>query len=269
MRLLGAGKTTIIREILRSQGDKFNLCISHTTRAPRDNEKAGEDYHFIDEEAFLDMQSRGEFIESMQLNDIWYGTSFLAVSKATASGKIAVFDMSTNGLKSMRDKWPTRPTPVCMFVKPPSLEVLRERLEKRATESAKVIEFRMEQAKYQLEYFDSMEGQGLFDFFVVNDNNMDSTMDQFTEGLMSPRNGACPTGSTQPAAPLRQGFVGRPDHCRSAGGNTRARARVWVGGWVCLRMCTRSPLNTYTLVRVRPSVCMHLHLHLHLHSCSD
>lgn len=158
----GAGKTTLAHMLLEAFQPKAQFSISYTTRAPRGAEQNGRDYHFVDPATFQKMILRGEFIESAEVHDNFYGSAKSVVDAAFASRGIAVFDIDVQGGNSIKRKYPDA---VLIFIIPPSMEELERRLRQRGTDSDDVISRRMLAARHEVE-----RGVDSYDYLVVNDD---------------------------------------------------------------------------------------------------
>jgi len=180
----GTGKTTLVTEALtRIPGVRFS--VSGTTRPPRDGEQHGEDYEFLDRPTFDSKVAAGEFLEWAEVYGNCYGTFKAPVEEALARGESILLDIDTQGAAQVRA---TMPEAVTIFVLPPDLDVLRSRLETRASDAPDVIEKRMREAQLQL------SDCGAFDYLVVNDH-LQSAHDQFQAILVTElrRTGRNPT----------------------------------------------------------------------------
>ena len=162
----GSGKSTIINSIMADGGaEELNLhfSISATSRAPRGEEKNGVEYFFLTPEEFRQKIANDEFVEYEEVyTDKFYGTLKSQVDKQLASGENVVFDVDVNGAMNIKKLYDKRA--LSIFIQPPSIEELRSRLEKRATDAPEVIAQRVERAKYELEQAEH------FDEVVINDN---------------------------------------------------------------------------------------------------
>jgi guanylate kinase len=157
----GAGKTTLTRHLLAHLQD-FTFSVSHTTRRPREGERDGREYHFIDRERFLSMIDEGAFAEWAEVHGNLYGTSVREIDRARTEGKRGiVFDIDYQGARQIKAKLPHA---VGLFVLPPSMQELRRRLEGRGTEDASTIERRYSKAWVEIEHY------GFFDYLLVNDD---------------------------------------------------------------------------------------------------
>jgi guanylate kinase len=158
----GGGKTTITKDILARRKD-VGYSVSATTRVPRPGERDGEAYHFLTPARFDEMEKQGAFLETAEYAGARYGTLKAEVDKVLASGRHVVLDIEIAGAKRVRELYPW-PRSVEIFVLPPSVEVLLERLRGRKTESDQAIAPRIVQALREL-----AESQG-FDYRIVNDD---------------------------------------------------------------------------------------------------
>ena len=157
----GAGKTTIVRYLL-SKYDFLDFSVSATTRAKRDHEVDGKDYYFISAEEFERKKENGEFIEWEEVYEgQYYGTLKSEVDRIWASGKHVVFDIDVNGATDIKNIYGD----VCLavFIRPPSLEILIERLKNRKTESAQSLAKRIKRVKREMTF------ETKFDLVLVND----------------------------------------------------------------------------------------------------
>jgi guanylate kinase len=157
----GAGKTTIAHEILR-MNVSLTFSVSATTRRKRDNETDGVDYCFITVEDFERRKQLGEFIECEEIYGDHYGSLKSEVERARSVGKSIVFDIDVKGALSIKKQYVQEA--VLIFIKPPSIETLRNRLKKRGTEGKTDLEKRMKRVEMELEL------ARYFDHVVVNDD---------------------------------------------------------------------------------------------------
>jgi len=154
----GAGKTTLSRMLLAEPA--VELSISVTTRAQRPGEVDGRHYHFIDKARFDDMVRRGELLEWANVFGHAYGTPRAPVEKALGAGRDMLFDLDWQGTQQLRER--VRGDLVSVFVLPPSVAALEERLKSRAQDSAAVIRGRMAKAS------DEMSHWAEYDYVIVN-----------------------------------------------------------------------------------------------------
>jgi len=160
----GAGKTSLLKEFLARFQDGLNLSltVSHTTRAPRKNEKNGQEYYFIAQDEFKNIQEKNGFIESAYVFKNYYGTSRSEIKRVLNSGKSVMLEIDWQGAEQVRNIYSKKC--VSIFILPPSLKILRERLEDRQTDSLDVINHRLELAEQDISHAID------FDFSVVNDD---------------------------------------------------------------------------------------------------
>ena len=155
----GAGKTTLV-QMITSEIPQVCKSVSHTTRAPRDFERPGYDYHFISPEQFQAKINDGEFLEFVNIHDHFYGTSRKLLQKQLDEGKSVILVIDTEGAFKIKKLFPA----TLIFIIPPSMEVLKERLLKRGSESIDKLEKRLEVAKIELTLADK------FDYQIINED---------------------------------------------------------------------------------------------------
>ena len=155
----GVGKGTIMKEMLKRE-ESFRLSVSATTRAPRPGEVDGREYYFITKEKFLSMIDNDEFLEYAQYADNYYGTPQKAVEDMLNEGYNVFLEIEVQGGVQIMEKCPDC---LSIFIVPPSLEVLEQRLRGRGTETEEVIEKRMKTALVEQGYTSQ------YDFVVEND----------------------------------------------------------------------------------------------------
>lgn len=147
----GAGKTTIVKHLLSKYGDRLAFSISASTRAPRGQEVDGKDYYFISKEDFLHKVAKQEFIEFEEVySGTFYGTLRSEVERIWALGKHVIFDIDVVGGLRLKSKFPKEA--LAIFVNPPSLEVLKERLTGRGTDSEEKLKERFAKAEHELSF---------------------------------------------------------------------------------------------------------------------
>lgn len=157
----GSGKTTIIREILK-RFDCFEFSISATSRGPREGERDGVDYYFLSPEEFVRRVADGQFLEWEEVYaDVRYGTLKSEIDRIWDAGKVIIFDVDVKG--GMNIKRYFGPDALAIFVMPPSVEVLEQRLRCRGTESEEAITRRLARSAAELEEAPQ------FDVTIVND----------------------------------------------------------------------------------------------------
>lgn len=173
----GAGKTTLSKRLISLNPDVV-LSISATTRRPRPGEIDGQDYYFMDEETFLKKVEAGEFYEWAKVFDRYYGTPKAPIEEALDEGRDVVFDIDWQGAQSIAQEAPD--DAVRVFILPPSLTLLRERLEKRGQDAKNVIDDRMARAKAEIEHWHE------YDYVILNDD-FSRALDKLTEILHAER----------------------------------------------------------------------------------
>ncbi|MFZ4559993.1 MAG: guanylate kinase [Saprospiraceae bacterium] len=157
----GAGKTTIVRRLL-DLFDQLSFSVSATTRPRRAYEEEGKDYYFLDVPAFKRRVDAGDFVEWEEVYPgTFYGTLKSELERLWASGKDIVFDVDVQGALRIKEAYPDNS--LAIFVKPPSKEVLFQRLQGRKTESPKTLQERMAKAEEELLF------ENKFDYVLVND----------------------------------------------------------------------------------------------------
>lgn len=156
----GAGKTSLVRALL-SKDTQIQLSVSHTTRQPRPGEVDGEHYHFVTEAAFLKTFEAGGFLESALVHGARYGTSQADVNSALAAGKDVILEIDWQGAEQVRTIYPQA---ISIFILPPSVETLAERLNNRGQDSAEVIAKRLAAAREEMRHVVE------FDYVTINDS---------------------------------------------------------------------------------------------------
>lgn len=154
----GAGKTSLCRSLTDSLGN-LTHSISYTTRKPRAMETDGRDYYFVTEERFKDMVKAGDFAEWAQVHANYYGTSKRVLDDMRAEGIDVILDIDTQGAKQIKEKYPAA---VFIFILPPSLEILEERLRNRRSDNDEEIKKRMRRAR------DEIKDYLIYDYIIVN-----------------------------------------------------------------------------------------------------
>ncbi|MDR0573495.1 MAG: guanylate kinase [Tannerella sp.] len=158
----GSGKSSVIHYLLE-QGLPLQFSISATSRAPRGQERHGIDYYFFTPEEFRSHIEAKDFLEYEEVyKDKFYGTLKSEVERITKAGKNVIFDVDVVGGCNIKKQYGDRALSV--FIQPPSIDELRKRLEKRATDTSEVIESRLAKAEYELSFAPE------FDVIIVNDD---------------------------------------------------------------------------------------------------
>lgn len=146
----GAGKTSITRFLLANY-PQLAFSVSATTRAPRGHEQDGIDYHFISPAAFEAHIYQNDFLEyEMVYEGLYYGTLKSELDRIWSLGKIPVLDIDVKGAIAIQKQLGTQA--LSIFILPPSIEVLKERLEKRNTESPEKVQMRLDKAAYEISF---------------------------------------------------------------------------------------------------------------------
>ena len=157
----GAGKTTLTRMLI-SEIPELKMSVSVTTRPMRPGEEEGRDYYFVDQQRFDEMVAQDELLEWARVFDNCYGTPRQPVEAALAAGRNVLFDIDWQGTQQLRGRAPT--DVVSVFILPPSVQALEQRLHTRAQDSDEVIRGRMKKAGDEMSHFDA------YDYIVINDN---------------------------------------------------------------------------------------------------
>ncbi|MDY5768257.1 MAG: guanylate kinase [Alloprevotella sp.] len=158
----GSGKSTLI-DYLMKQGLNLHFSISATSRPPRGKEQDGVEYFFLSPEAFRERIAAGEFLEYQEVyTDRFYGTLKSQVDSQLAQGENVVCDVDVLGAQNIKRCYGVQA--LAVFVRPPSIEALRQRLQGRGTDTAEVIEQRIARAEFELSFADK------FDTVIVNDD---------------------------------------------------------------------------------------------------
>ena len=156
----GAGKTTLVR-LLLEKDPGIRVSISSTTRPPRTGENDGREYHFVDVQYFLEMVSRGDFLEWAEVHGNYYGTSRRWIEAEMTAGRDVLLEIDWQGAQQVRKAFPSA---IGIFILPPSLEELKSRLSGRGTDSAETIARRIAAARDEMRHVDE------FDYVIINDD---------------------------------------------------------------------------------------------------
>jgi guanylate kinase len=157
----GAGKTSITKYLMQ-QLPQLSFSVSATTRSPRPNETDGIDYYFISAESFKNKIESGDFIEwEMVYEGMYYGTLKTEIGKIWQKDQIPVLDIDVKGALHIKKLFPTET--ITLFIAPPSVATLHERLQKRGTETEASLDRRIQKANEELSY------QQQFDHVILND----------------------------------------------------------------------------------------------------
>jgi guanylate kinase len=156
----GAGKTSLVQALLNIN-PQIDVSVSYTTRAPRPGEHDGKDYHFVSLESFLAMAKRGEFLESAEVYGNLYGTSQTWINQENSRGRDILLEIDWQGAAQIRGLFPEC---ISLFILPPSLKALEERLKKRGKDNEEVIARRMAAVRQDVAHVAE------FDYVIINDN---------------------------------------------------------------------------------------------------
>lgn len=163
----GAGKSSLIAALLQ-QDPGVRLSVSHTTRSPRSGEVDGIAYHFVDRETFLVMRDAQQFLEWAEVYGNFYGTSKQSLQDLQAQGSDVILEIDWQGARQVRALFPDASS---IFILPPSLEALHERLTQRGKDDKVTIERRLKAAR------DDISHEIEFDYAIINDRFDDAVAD--------------------------------------------------------------------------------------------
>jgi guanylate kinase len=156
----GAGKTSLVREVCKKLGF-IRPSVSFTTRKIRESEIDGKDYFFINKDEFAEKVTKNEFLEHQNVYGNLYGTSLSSISHISDQGLDVILEIDYKGMLAVKE---VIPEAISIYIVPPSIEILRKRLENRAEDNESVIQTRMESSVKELEY------QKYADYTLINDN---------------------------------------------------------------------------------------------------
>ena len=172
----GAGKTSLVGELL-GRDPNVRLSVSYTTRAPRPGEQGGHDYHFVTKPVFQAMLERAEFLESAEVHGNLYGTSQAWIEAQRGQGHDIVLEIDWQGAQQVRKSIPEA---IGIFILPPSLDALRQRLKNRRQDSDAVIKGRLKAARGEIAHLAE------FDYVIIN-NNFDDAVEDLASIVRSAR----------------------------------------------------------------------------------
>lgn len=172
----GAGKTSLVAALLSSTPG-IALSISYTTRPPRPGEVNGKDYHFVSRETFVEMAGHGDFLESAEIYGNLYGTSQSWIKSETDSGRDILLEIDWQGAAQVRRHFPEC---ISIFILPPSIQALEDRLRGRGKDSAEVIARRMQAARNEISHVSE------FDYVIIN-NTLDEAAQQLRSVVIAAR----------------------------------------------------------------------------------
>lgn len=155
----GAGKTSLLKTLI-AQLPELVVSVSHTTRKPRPGEVEGENYYFVTEAAFQQAIAREEFFEFAQVFGNYYGTSGAQIQQQLESGKNVILEIDWQGAQKVRRQIPQS---ISIFILPPSLQALEQRLQGRKQDADDVIQARMLQAREEITHYHE------YDYLIIND----------------------------------------------------------------------------------------------------
>ena len=156
----GAGKTSLVREVCNKLGF-IRPSVSFTTRKIRESEIDGKDYFFINKDEFAEKITKNEFLEHQNVYGNLYGTSLSSISHISNQGLDVILEIDYKGMLAVKE---VIPEAISIYIVPPTIEILRKRLENRAEDNESVIQTRMESSVKELEY------QKYADYTLINDN---------------------------------------------------------------------------------------------------
>jgi guanylate kinase len=175
----GTGKSTLI-QALRGRMNGLGYSVSYTSRKPRGEEKDGTDYHFVSRADFKTMIDREEFVEWAQVFDEYYGTAVSTLKQLVSNNLDVLLDLDIHGARNIRRYFEDS---VLIFVLPPSLKVLEERLRKRGTERDENVRARMKRAVQEI------KSCLIYDHILINDD-LETTVDELRAVVMADRSKA-------------------------------------------------------------------------------
>jgi guanylate kinase len=160
----GVGKSTLLQRLFLEFPDNFGFSVSHTTRKPRPGEVNGKQYHFVTPQQFKELIHDGAFIEHAEFSGNFYGTSFDAVRQVEQQGRRCILDIEAQGIRQIKK---TNLNPIYLFISPPSMAVLRDRLEQRGTDSTVAVQKRLAMALNEIQF---AKEPNIHDVIIVNDD---------------------------------------------------------------------------------------------------
>jgi guanylate kinase len=173
------GKSTIVKKVLEAD-PQVRFSVSHTTRPPREGERDGVDYYFVENDEFLELVRDGAFLEHAVYQDNFYGTSREAVERPTRSGYDLILEVEIQGAEQLQVELPDA---VRVFIEPPSLDALEVRLRQRRTETDHVMRSRLERAREEMAYARQCQHR------IVNES-VDKAVDELLRIIRDARRGS-------------------------------------------------------------------------------
>lgn len=161
----GAGKGTVLTQVLKNNNSVV-FSVSATSRSPRLGEVDGKSYYFVSKKKFEEMITNNDLLEWVEYCGNYYGTPKAYVETEMAKGLIVILEIEVEGAEKIKTQYPDA---ISIFITPPTLEELKERIKKRGTEPPDIIEKRMERAQKELEQM------GDYDYIIINDTVEEST----------------------------------------------------------------------------------------------
>jgi guanylate kinase len=156
----GAGKTSLVTA-LQKMLENLTVSISHTTRQPRPNEVHGTNYHFVSTTEFEQIKANNGFLESARVFDRYYGTAIATVDDSLSQGVDVILEIDWQGAQQVRQKYPDC---ISIFILPPSLATLEQRLRQRAQDDEQTIVRRMQDAMSEMSHYTE------YDYLIINDD---------------------------------------------------------------------------------------------------
>lgn len=156
----GSGKSTLIRRLMKRHTE-IVFSTSHTTRKKRGRELNGKDYHFVSKNEFKEMRDRDGFVEWAQVYENYYGTSYAEIDSKLTAGKILILDIDVQGARNIKEKYPDA---LFIFLVPPTIDELKDRLMKREHGMNNTIQVRLDIAVKEFKEF------LFYDYIVVNED---------------------------------------------------------------------------------------------------
>jgi guanylate kinase len=172
----GAGKSALVSGVLLSVA-RLRFSVSYTTRAPRGSERHGVEYFFVGRDEFNSLINGDDFLEWAEVHGNYYGTSRHFVDDLLNAGDDVILDIDVQGAQIIRQK---RPDAICVFVMPPSYQVLRQRLEQRRLDNGVVIKQRLKRAWNEVRHFEK------YDYVIIN-GNLDRASDELKSIIVGAR----------------------------------------------------------------------------------
>lgn len=172
----GAGKTSLVKALLERM-TSIQASVSHTTRPQREGEVDGQHYHFVSESTFNELCAQGVFLEHAQVFKNFYGTSAQTIKTQLQSGIDVILEIDWQGAQQVRQQIANT---CCIFILPPSVETLQQRLIKRGQDKADTISSRMQEATQEISHFSE------YDYLIINDD-FDSALEELTTIIKASR----------------------------------------------------------------------------------